>query len=307
MHAVNADAQTGSRPVSRDDLVRLSKLRPSRWARDLILDWALIAVGIAIYGAIDSLWALPFVALFVGSRQHALALLGHDATHRSALPNRRWNDLLGEVLTAWPLFVIIDHGYRPWHFQHHRSLGTESDPELVYRKLRPYTLPVTRQKIALWFGLDMIGLGIPDLIRFQRAVFPDRPWRHWGPLAWYAVFASLTIWLDCFWVFGVWTWSLLTAFWAIFRFRTWYEHVGLEQAGQEGTHRFSANPVVRFLFFPHNTHCHYEHHRWPSVPYYNLPALRDLVKERPVLTSNEVFVRFEQCDGRVGEAQLRIG
>ncbi len=151
----------------------------------------------------------------------------------------------------------------------------------------------------------MIGFGIPGLIQFQREVFPDRAWRHWGPVAWYAVFAGVTIWFDCFWVFGVWTWSLLTGFWAIFRFRTWYEHVGLEQAGQEGTHRFSANPVVRFLFFPHNTHCHYEHHRWPSVPYYNLPALREFVKERPVLTSKEVFVRFEQCDGRVGEAQLR--
>lgn len=43
--------------------------------------------------------------------------------------------------------------------------------------------------------------------------------------------------------------ALLTGFWAVFRIRSWFEHVGLERAGKEGTHRFVANPALRFLFF----------------------------------------------------------
>jgi len=291
--------------VSRADLSRLSQLRPYRWVRDVILDWTWIAAAFAVYAAFESLLLLPLAALVIGSRQHALGLLGHEATHRTAFPNKRSNDVVGALSTAWPLFVLIDHGYRPWHLKHHRWLGTKNDPELGYRGFRPYSLPVTRRKIALWFCLDLVGLGVVDLSKFQREVFPKQVWRLWGPVLWFACLAAVTIWTDSFWIFGLWVWSLVAGFWAVFRVRTWYEHVGLENAGREGSHRFSANPLIRFLFFPHNTHCHYEHHRWPGVPYYNLPGLRALVGGRPVLKAADVFDRFDECDGSVGEAQLR--
>jgi fatty acid desaturase len=285
------------------ELRELSRLRSTLWLRDLALDWSIIVATIAAYGALDSPWALPPATLVIGARQHALGLLGHEAAHGSAFTNRRVNDLFGELFAAWPLFVTLAHGYRPWHFQHHRNLGTESDPELAYRTLPPYTLPITRSRIVLWFLLDMGGAGIPDLFRFLGETLPDRRWRLWGPFTLYALCFAVSWWFDFLWVLALWLGSLLTGFWAVFRVRTWYEHVGLERAGREGTHRFRANPLVRFLFFPHNTQCHYEHHRWPGIPYYNLPKLRSAVAGRPILTAWQVLVRFPQCDGHVGVAQ----
>ncbi len=299
-------ASLDAKNVRAQELRELSRLRPALWLGDLALNWGIIASTIVAYGALDSLWVLPLASLIIGARQHALGLLGHDAAHRCAFKNRRLNSFFGELFAAWPLFVTLEHGYRPWHFEHHRSLGTDSDPELRYRRLHPYEPPITPTKVVLWFFLDMAGLGILDLFRFLRETFPRRLWQHWGPVSLYGLWFIVCSWFAYRWIFYLWVGSLLTGFWAVFRVRTWYEHVGLELAGKEGTHRFRASPLLRFLFFPHNTHCHYEHHRWASVPYYNLPKLRSYVGGRPVLSSLEVLLRFPQCDGLVGSPQEKV-
>jgi fatty acid desaturase len=59
--------------------------------------------------------------------------------------------------------------------------------------------------------------------------------------------------------------------------------------GKETSHRFKPGLLSRFLFFPHNTFCHYEHHKWPQVPYYYLPKVRELDKGKPVIAISGLF------------------
>jgi fatty acid desaturase len=143
-------------------------------------------------------------------------------------------------------------------------------------------------------------MGWPGLWAFLREIIPARTSEYRGPLGFYIILFSVSVYFGAAWVFGLWCWSILTGFWAVFRIRTWFEHVGLETAGRHGSHRFHANGLMRFLFFPHNTHCHYEHHLYPQVPYSNLPKLRKLLRERstgdckPVLSLMETIGQFEE-------------
>ena len=267
----------------------LTRLRPLRWLGDFLLDWAVVVGTFVFLAHAWSYCLVPFAALLIGARLHALGLLAHDAAHRLAFPDKRLNDFAAEAI-AWPLFLVIGDGYRPWHFAHHRTLGTEADPELGYRAHTPYAGRTTWGKIVRQFLLDMAGFGVVGLVRFLLAVFPySRPWRMLGPLLLWTAFLGVCLWTGHLWIFGLWAWSILTGFWAVFRIRTWTEHVGVPPAGKETSHRFAASWLARFLFFPHNTHCHYEHHKWPQVPYYNLPALRERDRERPVVPLPALF------------------
>jgi fatty acid desaturase len=269
----------------------LYALRPYRWLADVCLDWLVIAGTFVAFSCFKAWYLVPVAGLVIGARIHALGLLAHDGAHRLAFRNTKVNDLLTEVLTAWPLFAVIDKGYRPWHFDHHKLLGTDRDPELHdYRGFEPYEGKVTWGKIWRYFIYDLFGFGIGGLFKFLRAIFPyKQPWRMIGPLCLWSLFLGVTIYYDAVWVFFLWLWSLVAGFWAVFRIRTWTEHVGVEPSGKDSSHRFITGPVCRFLFFPHNTFCHYEHHKWPQVPYYNLPELRKFDKARPVLQMKDLF------------------
>jgi hypothetical protein len=67
--------------------------------------------------------------------------------------------------------------------------------------------------------------------------------------------------------------------------RWWTEH-----QGTDSTHRLRANWLERFLFFPHNTFCHFEHHHWPTVPSWNLPKARErYTGPEPIVTLKELL------------------
>ena len=116
-------------------LKHLSRRVPIVWIMDVVADWFVIALA---FGAVF-VWPNPLTVLIaglvIGNRQHALALLGHDGTHFTITYKRKVNDVLTNLLTWVPLGLTLD-GYRNLHKFHHQFLGTESDPEVVYKGLK---------------------------------------------------------------------------------------------------------------------------------------------------------------------------
>jgi len=279
--------------VTREQLKKLRKLKPHIWLGDLCFNWLIIVGTFWAFFALGKPWFLiPLAALIIGSRQHALGLLTHDGSHKTALPNKKWNDFFTEIFTAWPILLKVNDGYRQWHFKHHRDLGSETDPELRYRCDVVYHTPIGFPRICLLFLTDMFGLGILDQYKFFREVFPKNPLHFAGPALLWTAFLTTCVVTGSTWIYFLWLWSLLSGFWAVFRVRTWSEHVGAKGDDHSRTHRIKAGPITRFLFFPHHTYCHYEHHIWPQVPYYNLPKLRDLCDDKPVISVADLFLQF---------------
>ena len=106
-----------------DKLRELSRLCQARAMTALAAEWLAVAAAVWLC---EGFWhpALYVAALFwIGGRQHALAVLGHDAVHYRFLRDRYWNDWVGDLLMWWPIFQTVER-FRHFHGDHHRYLGT---------------------------------------------------------------------------------------------------------------------------------------------------------------------------------------
>ena len=254
-----------------------------KWLLPTAMEWAII---VALFMAgywLNSPIAWFAVTVVLGSRQHALAVLGHEGAHYLISRNRWLNDSAAELLCFWPLGVGIG-GYREHHFRHHRLIGTPDDAEWIDRDDWQWTLPKSRSQIVGFFLGDIVGLGVPGVARVLFAVAGGRRALDWfGPILFLGGLVAAFVWSGLWLVPVVWFSALLTSFWAFFRLRIWTEHVGTS-----GTHRISANWWQRWFIVPHNTWYHYEHHEQASVPFWALPLQRRHVSSR-TFTIGELF------------------
>ncbi|MGM9514528.1 fatty acid desaturase family protein [Roseateles sp. DB2] len=147
------------------------------WLGRALLDWAGIALAMACslwaFGQVEH-WALKALCLapgmwMVGVFQHRLALLAHDAGHRTICPNGTLNDLLAVFFVYGPLLVSLD-AWRMFHNEgHHPKIhtGTLRDPELVFKRVdNSWGLPIRRSKVALFTGMALCGGALPGAIIF---------------------------------------------------------------------------------------------------------------------------------------------
>ena len=158
----------------------LSVLQPARALIATAVEWAVIATAIALS---SYFWhpALYVVAVIViGARQHALMVLGHDASHYRYLRKRWQNDLFGNLLLMWPTFASVE-GFRKFHGTHHQYTNLPNDgnrqlwhthnargefePEWVFPKTRR-GLAVTAPATCRVLDRDLLGRP-----RHRRGVF----------------------------------------------------------------------------------------------------------------------------------------
>jgi len=116
-------------PVVRE----LSAIDPLRSTIAIATEWTGIILAVVLYQRYLHPIFLPLAIMWLGARQHALAILMHDATHYLLFKNRRVNEVVSEVFLAWPLFITTQT-YRGGHFAHHRHVNTEKDPDLIRKQ-----------------------------------------------------------------------------------------------------------------------------------------------------------------------------
>ena len=81
---------------------------------------------------------------------------------------------------------------------------------------------------------------------------------------------------------GLWLAALFTMLPVIARIRSIAEHYGLVWKGELSMSRTIVCPWwERFLIGQFNIHYHLEHHLYPSVPFYHLPALHQRLQREP--------------------------
>lgn len=270
------------------NISELSKPKISRWLFNTILDWAII-ISLMIAAIKLNHPVVYILSVFIiGSRQHALAIMGHDGAHYAACENRQLNDIMASVFVFWPLGIGIN-GYRKFHFAHHKKVGTPEDPELILKRLsRPqWELPAKNSKHITHLIKDLFGISYRELFKISRSIKSVGKIDIIGPVTWWLVMIVTLFYFGQYIPLILWFASVFTSYWAVFRLRVWFEHQGTTE-----TNRVHAVWWQKLIFAPHNVWYHYEHHLFPSVPFYNLDKVRNMEKGKSIISVGELFRSF---------------
>src|SRR5215470_8615521 len=118
-----------TRLLATEELAPLTRVSAGRSARSVLLTWGVIAVALATT-VLHFSWPLVLVAIVViGTQQHALFILSHEATHFRMFEQRGLNEGIGRVCaTAAGLSMCT---YRVIHRLHHSHLYTAADPDMA--------------------------------------------------------------------------------------------------------------------------------------------------------------------------------
>lgn len=256
--------------TDRSALKDLYAPRFARWLMAAAVDWLIISLAYATVAhahgpALVVAWVVA--SWVIGTRQHALGILGHDGAHGLVSRTRWLNDWATRWLCFSPLGVDLS-AYWTFHSRHHRANGHDDDPEVIFKALEgKWSLPMSWRTLARYAALDLVGAGSPYAAGLAISLHPkDRT--GWLALAgWWGVALSLVAWFGAWWIPGLWLFAYLTSFWAVFRLRMITEHLGTS-----GTHQIRPSWWQRAVFLPHNTWLHDVHHANPNVPCHQLEA-----------------------------------
>jgi beta-carotene/zeaxanthin 4-ketolase len=191
--------------------------------------------------------------------QTGLFIVAHDAIHGSVLPgNRRVNQWFGHLtLTLYALLPYQKLALNHW--QHHLHPGRSGDPDFHdgvrtsfgawYLKFMQHYLDF-RQKVVLFFGMKVIFFTL--YLGFHVPI-PN---------------------LFLFWVFPIVLSSM-----QLFFFGTYLPHRSAGKStptSQQNAHNAvsSSYPIVLSFLTCYHFGYHWEHHEYPSLPWYRLPSVR---------------------------------
>ncbi|HEY3076764.1 MAG TPA: fatty acid desaturase family protein [Burkholderiales bacterium] len=294
--------------------------RRSAWRATaaVLEDFAVLAAAIALGIAY---WPNPLVlvpaVLIIGTRQHALFVIAHDAAHYLLYEPRWLNDLVGRLCAMLQGLSMCT--YRVIHRLHHNNLYGALDPDTalhggyprgrmyLIRKLLRDLSGLTAWKTYAYFlgGAPALNTATNVAVRplddtsakLRAEAREDRNaviFLHVVVLFLLAISGYLLQYLV------LWVLPLVTVVQAILRLRAIAEHGATTDFSSPLTAaRTNLAPAwLRWLIFPHNVNYHVEHHLYASVPQYNLPRLHQELKRQGVLEGAEV-IAFRATLGKI--------
>ncbi|HKQ27868.1 MAG TPA: fatty acid desaturase family protein [Burkholderiales bacterium] len=297
-----------------------SLTRRSAWRASVAVlhDFAVIAIAIAI--ALH-FWPNPLVVLMaviiVGTRQHALFVIAHDAAHYLLYEHRGMNDAVGRFCATVQGLSMCT--YRVIHRLHHNNLYGELDPDTalhggyprgrayLIRKLLKDLSGLTAWKTYAYFlgGAPALNTATNVAVRplddtsskLREEARRDRN----VVIGFHVVLLVLFAWSGYLVQYLVlWVLPLVTVVQAILRLRAIAEHGATTDFSSPLTAaRTNTGPAwLEWLIFPHQVNFHIEHHLYASVPHYNLRRLHREMTARGMLENAEV-VRFDRTLGKI--------
>ncbi len=290
-----------------ENLHAFQKLEPWRFTLALMVDYAVLAAALAAgawtLSASPWFWlSWPILWLVIASRQHALLVLMHEATHSLAYRQTWANELAGEVFCAGPVFYSLQK-YRRNHLAHHKYMNEARDPDWARKLEAPdervwWEFPRKDNSILYWprFWLRSVVYQIkayfeikdngggpkPETTGIAKRVTQIR-------LASYVLLAIALTW------FGLWIEFLL--FWIapallvltfMARIRSIAEHFALKHTDffEEVRNIKYRYGIEHAIWTPHHLGMHLVHHLYAGVPFYRLDALHDALMENPDYKEN---------------------
>jgi fatty acid desaturase len=291
--------------VTQERLRTWMKARPFKVICDLILNWVGIIAALILMGIFNNPVLYVIGALWVGFRQYALFIMGHDGAHWCLNTNHKINDSITRWFILGPLCMALESGRRN-HLLHHKTLGTEADPDRYIHSLANKNSPT--ELLLFCSGLATFAKTVrkvttvkqpesqnveneaSDLKTFLRQRIPIMVTQ---PIILALIWAChLPLWSYAFlWIFPIY----LNVFVAD-EIRAFCDHaVPLVPDDSADPHRlvsFEASWIESMIYSPYNMNYHAEHHLWPGVPYYNRHLVYDFLKGHPQVTYRKSYTTF---------------
>ena len=294
--------------LPREVVQRLTRRSPWRATFAVLHDVLILAAAIAagLY-----FWPNPLIILLsvvvIGTRQHALFVIAHDAAHYLLYDNRLLNDAVGRACAMLQGLSMCT--YRVIHRMHHNNLYGELDPDTAlhggYPRGRAYLVKkllkdlsgLTAWKTYAYFlgGAPALNTSTKVAVRplddtsakLRKEALQDRNL----VIAFHVLLLGVFAWSGYLLQYLVlWVLPLVTVVQAILRLRAIAEHGATTDFSSPLTAaRTNVAPAwLEWLIFPHQVNYHIEHHLYASVPHYNLPALHREMAERGMLQNAEL-------------------
>ena len=282
--------------LSKEEIKSLTQSSDAKAAWMVASNWAIIAAAFAL----SYVWPNPLSflvsILILGGRQLGLSVLVHDCGHRSLFASRHLNELCGNWLAGYPVFLDMDK-YARGHLVHHRTAGTREDPDLP--NYQDY--PIEKESFNRKVWRDITGQTAIKLIsalsksgQDQRSHSEQKAKDDGSPrkpnhllrnsfivngvmLLALALFAHPALYL-------LWVVAYFTVYMLVLRIRQIAEHADVPDLydgdPRNNTRTTYTNPLTRLLIAPNFVNYHLEHHLLASVPAYNLKRMHYLLKQR---------------------------
>ncbi|MDA1100276.1 MAG: fatty acid desaturase family protein [Proteobacteria bacterium] len=304
------DDRRGQRALPAALVKQLSRQNDTKAWASVISLLAVIAACIAASLVWWTPWVVAPAILMLASRQQACFVLAHDAAHYRLFRSRYLNDLVGRALAA-PVGISM-RTYRVVHRLHHNHLYQAQDPDIPlhggYPRGRRYLLRkllldltgrTAPKTFAYFLGAPAINDDVSAADRpprdrlndttpaLRRAARQDRYLViafHLGAPLLAAMSGHGLAYLV------LWILPLCTVLQALLRFRAICEHGAVrDEQSPLWAARTNLGPAwLLWYLFPYQVNYHIEHHLYPAIPHYNLPACHRELQQRGLLDKAEV-------------------
>jgi fatty acid desaturase len=213
------------------------------------------------------------------------------------------NDVLADYLCARPVWQHLPK-YRAHHLRHHGEVGTDLDPDISLHAGFPTSrASMIRKVLRDLFGITglktFVALILMDaeVIRWtvsnavERLPQAGRRWYDYpvavlrngaGMLVTNAILFVMLAASGHPWLYGVWVLSFFTPQPLFIRIRSIAEH-GCVPRGVDvlrNTRTTRASWWLRLTVAPNRVNYHIEHHLLAAVPFYRLPQLHRLLRDK---------------------------
>lgn len=268
----------------------------------LIADYGMIAAVMTLVAFYPNAFTVVFALVVIGGRQLGLAIVMHEAAHRTLFNNRKLNDWVGNWLAAYPIYLCADM-YRSHHLDHHGKTWGDTDPDRILAEGFPVSkMSMTRKVLRDLFGMtglkQLIGTSYVayKVIRGERVNQGTLPLRLDRPRMIKMVIGTLVtngILFGLLWGLGqpmlylLWFGAWMTTNKFVVRLRSMAEHSLVptpDPVDPFGNTRTTLTRWWERLFVaPHNVGFHLEHHLVITIPQYKLERFHRMLKERGML------------------------
>lgn len=292
--------------LTREEIARMTARSNLRGAWVVVSTWGLIALAFAFLARFPTALGWVVAVVLLAGRQLALAILMHEGAHRTLFRTRWLNDFVADWLCGRPIWADL-RKYRLHHLAHHAKTGTNEDTDLSL--VTPF--PTTKASLVRRFARDLLGMtGLKFLVgrilmdagilKYTVAHDAKRlPRRALHLHAFQAIRAGVPMLVTNLalfgalaatghaWMYGAWVLAYMTVFTLFVRIRSMAEHACTERTTDmfRNTRTTRAGWLARLTVAPLRVNYHLEHHVVASVPYFRLPELHRMLRDRGLLSA----------------------